>query len=187
LADDLGSCVCVETRIEILPGQYFDAETGLHQNWHRDYDPSIGRYLQSDPMGLEGGLSTYGYALQNPLARTDRLGLLIDTDYRDVPMPKCRPPAMNFGEWIAYAMGLGGGLGAASGAGYGVAAGEIEAAEMLHIGSRAAPLATPAAVFDGAVGFGVLGAATAVITGTAAYLLYVALPECPEENSCPTE
>ena len=60
-----------ERPFAILPGQYFDAETGLHQNWHRDYDPSIGRYLQSDPIGLEGGLSTYSYAYQNPLSYND--------------------------------------------------------------------------------------------------------------------
>jgi RHS repeat-associated protein len=59
----------------ILPGQYFDAETGLHQNWHRDYDPNIGRYLQSDPMGLASGLSTYGYAAQSPINFIDPTGL----------------------------------------------------------------------------------------------------------------
>lgn len=57
-----------------FPGQYFDEETGLHQNWHRDYDPSLARYLQSDPIGLRGGLNTYGYAFANPLTYVDRDG-----------------------------------------------------------------------------------------------------------------
>jgi RHS repeat-associated protein len=50
-----------------FPGQYFDAETGLHQNWHRDYDPSIGRYLQPDPTGLDDGPNVYAYAGSNPV------------------------------------------------------------------------------------------------------------------------
>ncbi|WP_405234575.1 RHS repeat-associated core domain-containing protein [Lentisalinibacter salinarum] len=44
-------------------------------NYHRTYDPSTGRYLESDPIGLEGGLNTYGYALQNPLSYFDPDGL----------------------------------------------------------------------------------------------------------------
>ncbi|MHB8744571.1 MAG: RHS repeat-associated core domain-containing protein [Sulfuricaulis sp.] len=61
--------------IGILPGQYFDSETGLYYNGARYYDPRIGRYISSDPTGLDGGLNTYGYAYQNPLRYTDPSGL----------------------------------------------------------------------------------------------------------------
>ena len=49
-----------------FPGQWFQAESGLHQNWMRDYDPTTGRYLQADPLGLVDGANIYGYALGNP-------------------------------------------------------------------------------------------------------------------------
>jgi RHS repeat-associated protein len=66
-----------------LPGQESDLETGLYHNGFRDFAPALGRYLQSDPVGLAGGRNTYAYADGNPLRFTDRLGLCDLTDWAE--------------------------------------------------------------------------------------------------------
>jgi RHS repeat-associated protein len=58
-----------------LPGQIYDVESNLHYNYFRDYDPSAGRYAQSDRIGLAAGPNTYALAGGNPILRVDRLGL----------------------------------------------------------------------------------------------------------------
>ena len=57
-----------------LPGQYFDAETGLHQNWLRYYDPGTGRYTRYDPLGIAGSVDGFAYANANPVTFTDPRG-----------------------------------------------------------------------------------------------------------------
>ena len=59
-----------------FPGQYYDAETGLHQNYFRDYKADIGRYVESDPIGLKGGINLFTYVKNNSVNLDDPLGLL---------------------------------------------------------------------------------------------------------------
>jgi len=77
-----------------FPGQYYDEETGLHYNYFRDYDPTTGRYIESDPIGVAGGLNTYGYVLQNPLNNYDLYGLqctgVPDNPFRFKYSPCCQ-------------------------------------------------------------------------------------------------
>jgi RHS repeat-associated protein len=59
-----------------FPGQYYDAETALNQNWFREYNNMIGRYVEADPIGLNGGINQYNYAKANPVRFVDPKGLM---------------------------------------------------------------------------------------------------------------
>lgn len=67
------------TQAARFPGQYLDEETGLYYNYFRDYDSEVGRYIQSDPIGLNGGINTYGYVGGDPVNYFDFYGLKIGT------------------------------------------------------------------------------------------------------------
>ena len=76
-----------------FPGQYFDAETGLHHNGQRDYDPTLGRFVQPDPAGLEGGVDGYGDAMSRPTSFTDPTGELVPIAAACAVNPVCAATA----------------------------------------------------------------------------------------------
>ncbi len=71
-----------------FPGQVADTESGWYYNWYRDYNPALGRYVQSDPIGLaSGSMSTYGYVNGNPLSAYDDMGLQTLPGPMGLPIP----------------------------------------------------------------------------------------------------
>ncbi len=70
----------------------------MHYNYFRDYDPEIGRYIQSDPIGLNGGINTYGYVMGNPIRYTDIYGLEITGEWIKRPTPYISNMGIEFGE-----------------------------------------------------------------------------------------
>jgi RHS repeat-associated protein len=64
-----------------FPGQYYDTETGLNYNYYRDYDPATARYMESDPVGLTGGINTYAYVGGSAVRYRDPTGLVLQYTY----------------------------------------------------------------------------------------------------------
>ncbi len=69
-----------------FPGQWFQLESGLHYNWHRHYDPTLGRYIQPDPLGMPDGPNRWTYVNHSPLMNIDREGLWY-LQYPPSPLP----------------------------------------------------------------------------------------------------
>ncbi len=94
-----------------FPGQLFDAETGLHYNWHRYYDPEAGRYISTDPIGLAGGINLYAYVGNDPVNAVDPWGLsalggVLTGLGGDLMTPE--PSDLAWPKWVGWGAAIGG-------------------------------------------------------------------------------
>jgi len=74
-----------------FPGQYYDVETGLSYNYFRDYSPTIGRFIEKDPLGLKGGINLYSYVGNNSINWIYEFGLATITGPQQRPIQRPRP------------------------------------------------------------------------------------------------
>jgi RHS repeat-associated protein len=84
-----------------MPGQLFDKESNNYYNARRDYDPQLGRYIESDPIGLAGGSNTYSYVLNSPITNIDPEGLQVVVPIAP-PIPPAGVPGSSSGSHGGY-------------------------------------------------------------------------------------